>query len=160
MRAGPPRKQNTPDPTPTQTLHTNDPTLYLNRPHNYPGPRAQPAAGEEDFGVFHAKHRFSTHFTVRDGSSEQAVRTGIEIVGLDPRKKFLRYFSLHGDGLRMAGPMGPPCFLVFVFSSPPAHFKRPAPPLNENSISLRPAAQRCTFDARHAGLHFEASTSP
>ena len=40
------------------------------------------------------------------------------------------FFSLRGRILR-AGPPGPLCFLVFVFSLPPSALEAPVHPLNE-----------------------------
>ena len=47
------------------------------------------------------------------------------------------FFSLRGRILR-AGPPGPPCFLVFVFSPPPSALEVPGLPLSERSKTLRP----------------------
>ena len=47
------------------------------------------------------------------------------------------FFSLRGRILR-AGPPGPLCFLVFVFSPPPSALEAPGRPLNERSKTLRP----------------------
>ena len=41
-----------------------------------------------------------------------------------------QFFSLRGRILR-AGPPGPPCFLVFVFSPPPSALEAPGHPLTE-----------------------------
>ena len=46
------------------------------------------------------------------------------------------FFSLRGRILR-AGPPGPPCFLVFVFSPPPSALEVPGLPLSERSKKLR-----------------------
>jgi hypothetical protein len=48
------------------------------------------------------------------------------------------FFSLRGRILR-AGPPGPLCFLVFVFSPPPSALEAPGRPLSERSKTLRPA---------------------
>ena len=47
------------------------------------------------------------------------------------------FFSLRGRILR-AGPPGPLCFLVFVFSPPPSALEAPGRTLNERSKTLRP----------------------
>ena len=47
------------------------------------------------------------------------------------------FFSLRGRILR-AGPPGPLCFLVFVFSPPPSALEVPGRPLTEKSKTLRP----------------------
>ena len=47
------------------------------------------------------------------------------------------FFSLRGRILR-AGPLGPLCFLVFVFSPPPSALEVPGRPLTERSKTLRP----------------------
>ena len=49
------------------------------------------------------------------------------------------FFSLRGRILR-AGPPGPLCFLVFVFSPPPSALEALGHPLNERLKTLRPAA--------------------
>ena len=48
------------------------------------------------------------------------------------------FFSLRGRILR-AGPPGPLCFLVFVFSPPPSALEAPGRTLPEGSKTLRPA---------------------
>ena len=40
-----------------------------------------------------------------------------------------------------AGPPGPLCFLVFVFSPPPSALEAPGRPLNERSKTLRPGSR-------------------
>ena len=47
------------------------------------------------------------------------------------------FFSLRGRILR-AGPPGPLCFLVFVFSPPPSALEAPGRTLSERSKTLRP----------------------
>ena len=104
-----------------------------------------------------SKSRFYYLFWLLELMQGHLRRSILRILVLNPTHEISwsrsGFFSLRGRILR-AGPPGPLCFLVFVFSPPPSALEAPGRPLNERSKNLRPSKQASLASRKYAHLRY------
>ena len=99
-----------------------------------------------------SKSRFYYLFWLLELKPGHLIRSFLRILVLNPTHEISwsrsGFFSLRGRILR-AGPPGPLCFLVFVFSPPPSALEAPGHPLNERSKTLGPVHAQSVLPAEN-----------